>query len=622
MATSRSFTEYVKNKLDNKLWAALEQFFHETDPSALDLRLSKVTDIGEVELDDTDLVFVDVFDLPGSAVAFNVVLNASIIVHDIDRYHNDQTDYTHQWFVLKCRGDLACNLADMVIGPDIQVYSSRDRQRRPMSDSLVPVIKKEQLEQEATEFLRRHYKKALLQPMWVDPMELAAEMKLAVVKQRITEDCTVFGQIYFKDTDATVYDEDQGCEALLPVKQGTIVVDPDVAFQRNLGAFNNTIVHECVHWDLHKKAFELERLFNDDASQIKCKVVGGIAGRSTEATKWMEWQANALAPRIQMPYEMFKRKASELIRKYRDKLGIYELCELMPFVIEELSTFFMVSRTAAKLRMMDIGYEEAAGTFIYIDGQYVKPHSYKRGALKQNQTYSIPAQDAAIQTLTNPALKNSDKYVYIDSHFVLNHPRYVYQDETGNTLMTDYARYHVDECCLAFDMSLRIKVEEYYHRECFLNRDKGAPLDFDMVYTGEYKELDDARRAKMLQELVMEEAQVLDSLPNNYTAAWKALLKWRHISQAELARRTGLTEKTIGNIINQETTGTLNNVLLMCLGANLPWDMSNFILSRSGHQLLLVKEDHIWYSFCLKNMYTKSINEIQDFLFAHGAAPL
>ena len=584
--------------------------------------MRKVVEIGEIELDDTELIFVDVSDLPGNAIAFDVVLDASIIVHDLDRYHNDQSDYIHQWFLLKCRGDLSCNLEDTVVDPHIQVYSGRDRKHHPMSDSLVPIIQKNQLEQVATEFLRRHYPKALLQPMWINPVELAAEMNLTVVKHRVTEDCSVFGQVFFKDTEATVYDENQGAEVSVPVKQGTIIVDPDVAFQRNLGAYNNTIIHECVHWDLHRKAFELERLYNEDASQIKCKVVGGVVGRSTEATKWMEWQANALAPRIQMPLEMFRRKASEYIREYRDKLGIYEICELLPFVIEELASFFMVSRAAAKLRMIDIGYEAAAGTFIYIDGQYVKPHAYKRGVLKPHQTFSVPAQDAAIQMLTNPALMKADKYLYIDSHFVLNHPRYVFQDKAGNTLMTDYARYHVDECCLVFDMLLHTKIEEYYHRECFLNRDKGAPLDFDIVYNGEYGELDDESRKQLIQDLVMEEAQVLDSLPNNYTKAWKALLKWRKISQAELSRRTGISEKTIGHIINQETTGELNNVILMCLGANLPWEMSSYLIDRSGNHLQLVKEDHIWYRFCLMHMYTKSIPEIQDFLCERGAAPL
>jgi len=45
-----------------------------------------------------------------------------------------------------------------------------------------------------------------------------------------------------------------------------------------------------------------------------------------------------------------------------------------------------------------------------------------------------------------------------------------------------------------------------------------------------------------------------------------------------------ITEKTIGNIINGETSGTLNNVVLMCLAAHLPWDMSDYLIQRSGHQ--------------------------------------
>ena len=69
--------------------------------------------------------------------------------------------------------------------------------------------------------------------------------------------------------------------------------------------------------------------------------------------------------------------------------------------------------------------------------------------------------------------------------------------------MTDYARYRVDECCLAFDLSVRGKVEERYHRECFLNRDKGSPIDFDIVYKGENGELDAESRKKLIRDPVM-----------------------------------------------------------------------------------------------------------------------
>ena len=258
--------------------------------------------------------------------------------HDDDRYHNDETEAAHQWFMIRCRGDLDCGLSDLDIY-EVCVYNSRNRQKCPMSNALVPIINKDNLEKEAEAFLRKYYKEALLQPMWIDPVELAKRMRLTVLRHRISEDMSVFGQIYFRETDAKLYDDDKAAETVMHVMPGTVIVDPSVAFQRNLGAYNNTIVHECVHWELHKKAFALEQLYNEDASQIKCKVVGGVEGPNNDDTKWMEWQANALAPRIQMPLAMFKRQTSATIRKYRDELGIFELCELMPFVIEDLATF-------------------------------------------------------------------------------------------------------------------------------------------------------------------------------------------------------------------------------------------------------------------------------------------
>lgn len=307
MRQSRSFKEYVKNNLDNQMWRAIEDFLTSVDPSVLDLRLNRVRNVGEIELYDTDLQFVDVSDLPGSAIEFDVVMDTTLIVHDEDQYYNDETEATHQWFMLRCRGDLDCGLSDLDIY-DVLVYDSRNRQKRPLSNALVPIIYKDNLEKEAEAFLRKYYKEALLQPMWVNPTELAKRMDLTVIPHRISEDLSVFGQIYFRETDAKLYDDDKAEEIEKHVFPGTIVVDPSVAFQRNLGAYNNTIVHECVHWELHKKAFALEQLFNEEASQIKCKVVGGIEGPSNDDTKWMEWQANALAPRIQMPLAIIERK--------------------------------------------------------------------------------------------------------------------------------------------------------------------------------------------------------------------------------------------------------------------------------------------------------------------------
>lgn len=621
MKSSRSFKEYVRNCLDNQIWKALEEYLESVEPSLLDLRLYKVQNVGEIELYETDLQFVDVCDLPGSRISFDVVTDATLIVYDEDRYHNDDSDSAHQWFMVRCQGDLESSLADLEV-IDIQVYNGRNRQRRPMSDSLVPIINKQDLEKEADEFLKKYYPEARLEPMWVDPAVLTERMKLTVLPHRISEDMSVFGQIYFRDAEATLYDKDAGAEITKPVQPGTIVVDPEVAFQRNLGAYNNTIVHECVHWEFHKKAFALEQLFNEDASLIKCKVVGGIAGKSTDETRWMEWQANSLAPKIQMPLVQFKRKASETIRKYRDKLGIFELCELMPYVIEDLATFFMVSRMAAKIRMIDAGYEEATGAFTYIDGHYVMPFAYKKGSLQPNQTYSISVQDAAILSVSNPTLRDNIRdgsYIYVDSHFVLNHPRYLFYDPDGNVQMTDYARYHAELCCLAFDIRLKTAVEERYHTECFLNRDINSPFDFEISFSGE---IDAKEKEKLLGDTIREDAAMLESLPNNFCAAMSKCMEWRGMSNAELSRATKVSERTIGRIINGTTQGELVNIVLMCLGLHLPPAISHFLLEKSGYRLQYIKQDHIWFDFALTHMYTKSISEIRDFLKAQGCTTI
>ena len=96
--------------------------------------------------------------------------------------------------------------------------------------------------------------------MAVEPQVLAEKMGLTVEMREITKDFTVFGQIYFHDCDAEFYDEDSDEMVQTRVSGRTIIVDPKAYFLRNLGSVNNTIVHECVHWDQHRKAFELERL--------------------------------------------------------------------------------------------------------------------------------------------------------------------------------------------------------------------------------------------------------------------------------------------------------------------------------------------------------------------------
>lgn len=291
MAENRSFTRYVTDRFYNNFYSAVEAYIGE-NPDRLDLNIRNVRTVGGVALAEMEIKFVSISDLPEMEIEFDVIVEGEIVVGEGD-YHYDDFDQCYQWFILRCRGDLALSLDDFKIN-SIDTYNQKNKMDKPISDALVPYIYKEDLDKVATDFLRRYYPEALNVPMSLDPLLLAEKMGLDVKLHDITEDLSIFGQVYFHDSEAEIYDSDAEEYISTSVKARTIFVDPKAYFLRNLGAVNNTIVHECVHWDKHRKAFELERLYNSSASKIKCQVAGGVKDSNRDATDWMEWQANAL----------------------------------------------------------------------------------------------------------------------------------------------------------------------------------------------------------------------------------------------------------------------------------------------------------------------------------------
>ena len=480
-----SVGDYIADNFYDVIVSAIEEYA-EDHIDDLDLQLNKISTVGEIGIADVDVKFVDVGDLPGTRIEFDIAVEAEIYIHEAD-YHYDESENRSQWFMLKCRGDLDCGLKDFEI-LEVGVYDRRNKHQKPMSNALVPIIYKKDLERVATEFLQKYYPEALLKPMYVDPHLLAKRMGLSVKIKSITKDFSVFGQLFFRDCETEIYDEDNDRIVVEKVMGKTIFVDPKAYFLRNLGAVNNTIVHECVHWDKHKKSFALEQLYNSEASRIRCQVVGGIKDSKRSAADWMEWQANSLAPRIQMPLNQFKNKAFEYIGQYQKELNVTDLIDVMEPVIEKLSQFFGVSRMAAKIRMVDAGYEDAIGTFNYVDGQYVCPHTFRKGAISKNQTFTISVDDAIYQCLVNPSLyKNmkEGKYLFVESHLCLNDSKYIGKYEDGQTHLTDYARYHMDECCVVFDLILKSVNDygEHYYTECVLFRDVDSGLIFEAQFS-------------------------------------------------------------------------------------------------------------------------------------------
>ena len=120
-------------------------------------------------------------------------------------------------------------------------------------------------------------------------------------------------------------------------------------------------------------------------------------------------------------------------------------------------------------------------------------------------------------------------------------------------------------------------------------------------------------------EQIMAEAAIFHSLSNDLSDSWHKVLKWKHISQAELSRRTGITERTITTTITGQRTATLENVVLLCLAANLPSEVSEHLIKLSGYVLTSNKQEHVIYSYLLRNMYMESLADIRIFLQKIGS---
>lgn len=621
MGNSRSFKEYIGDRFESEFEQAVTDFVEDEDNlRTLDLHLYKVRNIGTVEVVDTTVLYANVSDLPGSKIAFDVAVEAEIYVRESD-YHYDVDESCREWFMLRCSGDLSKNLNDLYIA-SIKPYNGKSKMPRPLDDSLVPLTRSDDLEAVAKDFLERHYPQALKKPLAVDPTELAKAMGLTIAMHSITEDFSVFGQICFLDCDTELYDDTTEKTETIKVKEKTIIVDPKAYFLRNLGQVNNTIVHECVHWDQHRKAFELERLYNESATQIRCKVAGGAGNSNKTATDWMEWQANALAPRIQMPLAPFKTKVYELIHEYRTKFRSDDILDYIEPLINGLATFYGVSRTAAKIRMVDAGFQEAVGAFNYVDGRYVQTHTFKKDAIKRNQTFSVPAQDAAILFYTSLDFRNTVQdgcYIYVDSHYVINDAKYVTVDGEGTLCLTKYARRHMEVCCLVFDMEVKSGQKERYHTECFLNKDKDSPVTFDIKYGNGYQHSSPEKQKKMLDDVVLEEARILQNLPLSYTTSLQMMFDHRKVSYAELERRIGLDDQTISRIVKGDRDPTTESLVMICLGLHLTPRISDHIIRNSPCPLMLMSEVHGWYNFALTYKYPERFLKVNDFLVEHGA---
>ena len=456
-----------------------------------------------------------------------------------------------------------------------------------LSAGLVPELGEDDLDALAERLLAAYYPEALEKPRRVDAHEMAERMGLSVLYRQIEPEGEIYGEMFFQETETPLYDAMRQHQVLAPVKRKTMVVDTTATFMGGMGTHDNTIVHECVHWALHGQAMALGRAQQPDSQEpaICCRVDGGAGRAGDDRLLEMEWQANTLARCIQMPRALFRRKAEEAWARHDMKVITPNRVEEMPGVIDDLAEFFGVSREAAKLRMLEVGFESVAGVYVYIDGRYLRPHSWRAG------TFSIPAEDAARLMVEDADFARAAQgYLYVEGHFVLDDPHYVTRGEDGALMLSDAARYHMDQCCLRFKVVLG-GAQARYGEFCLLSQSAGIPLDPAYLF------IPPEQQAEQLAKVRAERDRILGKIKDTPKKAWKILIEWRETNQSELESVTGLSRETINKLATGKTPGNKQTVLLMCFALQLPPEISKFMLGYSKNALAEENESE---NCCLK----------------------
>lgn len=181
MAGKHSFTDYIATTYSNQLWETVEKYLQdEWDPSDYDFR--KLHRVGTPEIEDVSVQHIWVADRPEMQIQFDVAVSVELTVPDANHHYDDYEEKTI-WLMIRCEGDLDKDLEDFNIF-EVSSYNGKNRIRNALDDSLVPVISRDRLEEVAENFLRHHYKKALLEPCWVDPIGYRQELCANLILDR------------------------------------------------------------------------------------------------------------------------------------------------------------------------------------------------------------------------------------------------------------------------------------------------------------------------------------------------------------------------------------------------------------------------------------------------------
>lgn len=494
-----------------------------------------------------------------------------------------------------------------------------------MDNSFVPHISSDEYENVAIAFLNKYYPEYKQnQPIVIS--ELLNRIGLKLEYRNLSKGKKIFGIICLSDCHIKSYKDILSSEETIEeAKSGIIFVDElsQTLYSSGQNSINFTIIHECVHWFLHRKYFLFNKITDNTSNAVVCNVDGAINNFNySKELEWIEMQANKIAARILLP----KNEVTNNYYKFiRDNEGSDE-AEKLALSVKQLSDFYGVSIATIKIRLMELGNNELAGIYECFDNRYIEPYYFKQ---KDNETisYSISEYDVLVNYWMNSEfaeLIDSGKYIYVDYHLCINDKKYLIIEDNVIRLSA-YARNKIELCCIPFNYKYEFKGNTSYSIKDFAFCRKNTASDKLTIQVNydKNKDISNETNPDLLNPVFVETLNELKKLPGSFTETLKMLMQNRNVTTEELSGTSGASVDNIGRLRQKEDADAkVETIIAICIGLKLYPDLSFDLLAKKGFNLERKTQENIAYRYILNTLYGKTIFEVNDFLRKSGLKPL
>jgi len=231
--------------------------------------------------------------------------------------------------------------------------------------SMIPYTTYDLLDDYAEELIRDFAPDALETPCTLDVDKfIEFYLCLDVNYRHLCVGNNILGITAFNDGIIEVLNDETRHAEKIPVKTGTVIINPTLLAKRNAPRLRFTMMHEGSHWLLHRRAFAEDNLFGP-AGKYENQFIAAKEGRmdysrskkeNTDIER-MERQADFLAsailmnrPALRVAFKDFFKRYDEKPRRIHRGASVTDdrLAKELP---KHMATVFGVSKRAALIRL-------------------------------------------------------------------------------------------------------------------------------------------------------------------------------------------------------------------------------------------------------------------------------